>query len=264
MYLRICLESMGLFARVSQVLECAFKADYQMMPFAANLLEHATDFDARADVAAQPRVRAKKQRVSFYRAYTKRVLDIFLVVMSLPVVLPIMVIGALLIMRDGHSPFYTQERVGKGGVPFKMLKLRTMVPNAKALLAAHLATDQNAKAEWDATQKLKKDPRITAIGRILRKSSVDELPQLLNVLKGDMSLVGPRPMMVEQEELYDGKGYYNLRPGLTGLWQVSDRNECDFADRVKFDDVYDRVLSFPVDIAVILRTFAVVFRGTGY
>jgi len=204
-----------------------------MMPFAANLLEHSTDFDARADahIVAQPRVRERKPRISFYRSYTKRVLDIVLVMLSLPVVLPIMVIGALLIMRDGHSPFYTQDRVGKGG-----------------------ATDQNAKAEWDATQKLKNDPRITAIGRLLRKSSVDELPQLLNVLKGDMSLVGPRPMMVEQEELYDGEG----------LWQVSDRNECDFADRVKFDDVYDRVVSFPVDIAVIMRTFAVVFRGTGY
>jgi len=224
------------FARVSQVLECAFTADYQMMPFAANLLEHTTNFDSGAVV--KPRLHAKKPRVSFYRVYMKRVLDIALVLLSLPVVLR--------------------------GTYFKMLKLRTMVPNAHALLAAHLATDQNAKAEWDATQKLKKDPRITTIGRILRKSSIDELPQLLNVLKGDMSLVGPRPMMVEQEALYDGQGYYALRPGLTGLWQVSDRNECDFADRVKFDDVYDRVVSFPVDIAVILRTFTVVFRGTGY
>lgn len=233
-----------------------------MMPFAANLLEHTTDFDAGAVV--QPRKREKKQRVSFYRAYMKRVLDVALVLLSLPVVLPIIAIGVLLIMRDGHNPFYTQLRVGKGGTHFKMLKLRTMVPNAHALLSAHLATDQNAKAEWDATQKLKKDPRITSIGRILRKSSVDELPQLLNVLKGDMSLVGPRPMMVEQETLYNGEGYYALRPGLTGLWQVSDRNECDFADRVKFDEVYDRVVSFPIDVAVILRTFTVVFRGTGY
>jgi len=233
-----------------------------MMPFAANLLEHTANFDAGA--VAKPQARVRKSRVSFYRVYMKRALDIALVLLSLPVVLPIIAIGILLVMRDGHNPFYTQQRIGKGGTYFKMLKLRTMVPNAHALLSAHLATDANAKAEWDATQKLKKDPRITSVGRLLRKSSIDELPQLFNVLKGDMSLVGPRPMMVEQEKLYHGKGYYALRPGLTGLWQVSDRNECDFADRVKFDEVYDRVVSFPVDIAVILRTFTVVLRGTGY
>lgn len=262
MSLRICWRVWARLPEFHKFWSVPVKAEYQMMPFAANLLEHTTDFDAGA--VEQPHVRAKKPRISFYRTYMKRVLDVVFILLSLPVVLPIIAIGALLIMRDGHSPFYTQQRVGKGGTHFKMLKLRTMVPNAKALLSAHLATDQNAKAEWDATQKLKKDPRITPVGRILRKSSIDELPQLLNVLTGDMSLVGPRPMMVEQEELYDGEGYYALRPGLTGLWQVSDRNECDFSDRVKFDDVYDRVVSFPVDIAVILRTFTVVFRGTGY
>ena len=102
------------------------------------------------------------------------------------------------------------------------------------------------------------------MGHFMRKTSLDELPQLLNVLLGDMALVGPRPMMVEQQVMYEGDAYYELRPGLTGLWQISDRNDCGFRDRVKYDDVYNDIASFPIDMAVIIRTFRVVVRGTGY
>jgi exopolysaccharide production protein ExoY len=114
------------------------------------------------------------------------------------------------------------------------------------------------------TQKLKEDPRITPVGRVLRKISLDELPQLFNVLTGDMSLVGPRPIMVNQKALYPGQRYYDLRPGLTGLWQVSDRNECSFAGRSRFDDIYHRTMSFGIDLRIIGQTVSVVFRGTGY
>ena len=102
------------------------------------------------------------------------------------------------------------------------------------------------------------------MGRILRKTSLDELPQLWNVANGAMSLVGPRPMMVDQQAFYPGEAYYALRPGLTGLWQVSDRNDCEFAGRVRFDDQYERTVSLRTDIHVIARTVGVVMRGTGY
>jgi len=132
------------------------------------------------------------------------------------------------------------------------------------LLEYHLRKDPEARREWDEAQKLKRDPRITRIGRFLRKSSLDELPQLWNVLKGDMSLVGPRPMMVDQEALYPGRAYFELRPGITGPWQVSDRNESSFADRARFDNQYLDSLSLSVDLTILFRTVAVVLRCTGY
>ena len=192
------------------------------------------------------------------------ILDIALVLLTLPISLPLMVLFAVLVATDGGNPIYTQPRIGQGGRKFRMLKLRTMVPNADAQLKRYLAANPQAKAEWDATQKLKKDPRITWVGRVLRKCSLDELPQLFNVLGGSMSLVGPRPMMLDQKELYEGSSYYDLRPGLTGPWQVSKRNEGDFADRVAFDDAYNEAVSFGTDVSVILRTVRVVLRGTGY
>ena len=102
------------------------------------------------------------------------------------------------------------------------------------------------------------------MGRVLRKLSIDELPQLLNVLCGSMSLVGPRPMMLDQKHMYDGRAYYALRPGLTGFWQISDRNECSFRNRAHYDDAYNRVVSLKTDLVVMLRTISVVIRGTGY
>lgn len=194
----------------------------------------------------------------------KRVLDIALVLITAPLWLPVIALGALLIATDGHSPFYSQDRVGRGGRVFRLWKLRTMVVNADAHLEAYLDANPEARAEWDATQKLKNDPRITMVGRIFRKTSLDELPQIINVLLGDMSLVGPRPMMVSQQELYDGAGYYMLRPGLTGTWQVSDRNSTTFSGRVHYDNEYARTVSLTQDMSVLFRTVGVVFRGTGY
>ncbi|MEM9433445.1 MAG: sugar transferase [Pseudomonadota bacterium] len=204
----------------------------------------------------------KKSRV--YRDVLKPCFDWLSIAMAGALAMPLIAALAALVATDGHSPFYSQKRIGKNGRIFRMWKLRTMVPNADKMLESYLAENPAAKAEWDATQKLKKDPRITPIGRLLRKSSMDELPQLFNVLRGDMSLVGPRPMMVDQRDLYPGLGYFRVRPGITGLWQVSDRNECDFQERAKFDDKYDRDISLKTDVIVLLKTFKVVCRGTGY
>lgn len=199
-----------------------------------------------------------------YRDHLKRVLDIALVLLATPIALPLILIAAALAAMEGGSPFYWQDRVGLGGRSFRMLKIRTMVPNAKARLESYLADNPEARREWDHSQKLKHDPRITRLGYFLRKSSLDELPQLWNVLKGDMSIVGPRPMMVEQKPLYEGHAYYALRPGITGFWQVSDRNETSFVARARYDTDYYHSVSLATDLAVLVRTVTVVVRGTGY
>ena len=203
-------------------------------------------------------------RPGLYRNFLKRVFDLAAVLASSIVVVPAIAFLALIIARDGSSPFYWNDRVGRGGRDFRMLKLRTMVPDADRMLLRHLAEQPEARREWDATQKLKNDPRITMIGRFLRKSSLDELPQLWNVLKGDMSFVGPRPMMPSQRILYGGSAYYALRPGVTGPWQVSDRNESEFSKRVEFDRLYNDTLSFRTDIDLIVAKLRVVFKETGY
>ncbi|WGW04395.1 sugar transferase [Tropicibacter oceani] len=204
-----------------------------------------------------------KPRATVYRDHFKRALDVVLVLLVILPVLLILAPIAALIATDGASPLYFQKRVGRNGRIFYMWKLRSMVPNADALLEAHLNANPEARAEWNRDQKLKNDPRITRIGRIIRKTSMDELPQLVNVLRGDMALVGPRPMMVNQQNLYPGTAYYALRPGITGFWQTSVRNESSFAERAGFDTDYLRKLSFKTDLAVMLRTVKVVVNGTG-
>lgn len=200
---------------------------------------------------------------STYRTSGKRLFETALVLLSLPVVLPLITFAAILVMLDGHAPFYVQKRVGQGGREFNMWKLRTMVPGAKDMLDAYLQTNPEAAAEWDSNQKLRNDPRVTRVGRFLRKSSIDELPQLLNVLNGTMSIVGPRPMMPCQRGSYHGTAYYRLKPGITGLWQVSDRNECEFTGRVQYDELYYCIVSFRTDLSVLFRTIGVMLRGTG-
>ena len=194
----------------------------------------------------------------------KRLFDIFLIVVTLPFVAPfLLLISAAILLEDGRSPLFVQERIGRDGKRFKIWKFRTMIPDAEAQLERHLETNEDARIEWDAKQKLADDPRCTRIGRLLRRSSMDELPQILNVLNGDMSLVGPRPMMPCQQALYPGHGYYRLRPGMTGSWQVSARNETTFASRAGFDDAYEKDLSLIGDLRIFASTFGVVLRGTG-
>jgi lipopolysaccharide/colanic/teichoic acid biosynthesis glycosyltransferase len=199
-----------------------------------------------------------------YRRFFKRGLDLAVALLLLPIVLPAVLLLGLLIRGDGGPAFYSQARVGRGGRVFRCWKLRTMQVDADRRLAELIAADPAAHAEWTSRQKLRNDPRITPLGRLLRRTSLDELPQLWNVLKGDMSLVGPRPMLPDQARLYPGWAYYTLRPGLTGFWQVSERNETSFAERAVYDTDYSRRLSFGTDILVLLATAWVVVRGTGY
>lgn len=215
------------------------------------------------DIQASVIAECEKPKEAYAR-FGKRALDIVLVLLAMPIVLPLLVVLTVVILVTGNAPFYSQLRVGKGGQAFRMWKLRTMVQNADQYLEEYLQSNPSARIEWDSTQKLKNDPRITPIGRILRKTSVDELPQLFNVLFGTMSLVGPRPMMMGQQEYYDGKSYYEMSPGITGLWQVSDRNECDFKDRVAFDNTYLRVRSLKADLKLLVQTVGVVCRATGH
>ncbi len=198
-----------------------------------------------------------------YRRFFKRLMDITLVIAALPFIVPTVLILAALIALDGGNPLYRQKRIGRGGKIFTMLKLRTMQADAERRLKSHLSNNPQARTEWETYQKLKNDPRITRIGNFLRRSSLDELPQLWNVLTGDMSLVGPRPMLPEQSPLYPGKAYYALRPGITGPWQVSDRNTSTFVQRADFDAAYERALSFATDAKVLAATVGVVFRCTG-
>ncbi len=215
----------------------------------------------RRDIA--PALSASPAATGLYSVSIKRAVDLLLVaVLALPVAVVIALILPLIAL-DGRSPFYLQKRVGRHGREFHMIKLRSMVPNASALLETYLASNPEARREWDEKQKLKHDPRITPLGRFIRKTSLDELPQLWNVLTGEMSIVGPRPMMPCQKEIYPGKAYYEMRPGITGLWQVSERNETSFAERAFFDNQYHRDLSLRFDLEIILRTARVVVSGTG-
>ncbi|HDV2047428.1 TPA: sugar transferase, partial [Escherichia coli] len=151
---------------------------------------------------------------------------------------------------------YGHERIGKGGKPFKCLKFRSMVINSKEVLEELLLKDVNARKEWEETFKLKNDPRVTKIGAFLRRTSLDELPQLFNVLKGEMSLVGPRPIITAELERYNEEvDYYLLsKPGMTGLWQVSGRSDVDYETRVYLDAWYVKNWSMWNDIAILFKT----------
>lgn len=200
---------------------------------------------------------------ALYRQFGKRLLDVVFVIAMAPIALPLILGVALLMALDGHRPFYRQERVGRDGKVFGLLKIRTMVPDADTQLEEYLRQHPEARREWNDKQKLDNDPRVTRLGTLLRQTSLDELPQLWNVLKGEMSIVGPRPMMVNQKSLYPGRAYYLLRPGITGLWQVSQRNESSFASRAIFDDRYQDLLSLKTDLHILVRTIGVVLRCTG-
>lgn len=220
---------------------------------------------AAAASLASPAPGAEEQEgAGFYGRYGKRMLDVTLILLALPFLLPLMAVLVLWVRGDGGPAFYRQSRLGRGGRVFQFWKLRSMVWDAEARLQAHLAADPEARIEWELYQKLRCDPRVTGKGRLLRKSSIDELPQLWNVLRGDMSLVGPRPMLPEQRALYTGRAYFRLRPGLTGLWQVSARNDSPFAARAAFDEAYAAELSLRGDLRLLRRTVTTLLRRTGH
>src|SRR5690606_19167509 len=195
----------------------------------------------------------------------KRTFDVVVSSLILLMLSPILLVLALLVMKDKGSPIYGHTRIGKDGKPFKCLKFRSMVMNSQEVLQELLRTSPEARAEWDKDFKLRNDPRITKVGAFLRKSSLDELPQLFNVLKGEMSLVGPRPVIDEELERYgENKDYYLMaKPGMTGLWQVSGRNDVDYDTRVYFDAWYVKNWSLWNDIAIMFKTIGVVTKRRG-
>jgi Undecaprenyl-phosphate galactose phosphotransferase WbaP len=196
---------------------------------------------------------------------TKSAFDVIISFLLLILLSGPMAIVAVLIKADGGPVFFAHERVGIGGRRFRCLKFRTMFTNAEEMLQEVLASDSNARAQWAQTRKLAPDPRITPIGRFLRATSMDELPQLFNVLRLEMSLVGPRPIVQQEISRYeqDIAYYYGTKPGLTGLWQVSGRSDTTYRRRIELDSWYVRNWSMWHDIAIILKTVPVVFGRIG-
>lgn len=197
--------------------------------------------------------------------FLKRTFDVIVASLLLLFLAPAFGLICWMVSRDGGSPIYGHERVGQDGKKFKCLKFRSMVMNSKEVLETLLATSEEARAEWDKDFKLKNDPRVTKIGSFMRKTSLDELPQLWNVIRGEMSLVGPRPVIEAELERYAGDVDYYLmaKPGMTGLWQVSGRNDIDYDTRVYFDSWYVKNWALWTDIAILFKTAGVVLRRDG-
>lgn len=199
---------------------------------------------------------------------SKRVMDIILALCGIVLLAPFIILCCLAVACFSPGPvLFRHRRVGFNGKPFDCLKFRTMAVNASERLRLHLESDATAAAEWIATRKMRKDPRVTMIGAMLRKSSLDELPQLFNVLKGEMSIVGPRPVTEEELSRYSDaiNSYYACRPGITGLWQVSGRSTTTFQRRVVLDNYYAHNWSIILDAKIIVATIpAVFFSNTAY
>jgi exopolysaccharide production protein ExoY len=197
---------------------------------------------------------------------TKRICDvcgaIILFVLFLPLIASIILFLAGV---QGRPVFFAHERIGCGGREFRCWKLRTMVVNADRQLADVLARDATAREEWNRSYKLRNDPRVTPLGRVLRRMSLDELPQLYNVLVGDMSLVGPRPIVAGETVRYgsDIHAYYSCRPGITGLWQVRGRSDVSYEERIHYDVLYARSWSLARDLLIIVKTVCILCTRRG-
>ena len=215
------------------------------------------------------KVLEKPQRKTFNEitySFLKRTVDITASATALLLLSPVFLVTSLAIKNDSKGPaMFTQKRIGKDGKLFEIYKFRTMVPDADKKLFELLENDEEAAKEYKLNKKLKNDPRITKLGAFLRKTSIDELPQLINVLKGDMSLVGPRPYL--PREIDDMGNYYDTiiesKPGITGLWQVSGRSNTTFEQRLEFDMEYNENKSFMYDMGLLFKTVGSVVKGEG-
>lgn len=199
-------------------------------------------------------------------AFSKRAVDAALAFIALLVISPLLAMACVsLFIIQGGPVFVTQKRIGRNGVMFSCIKFRTMVTNGEEVLARHLALNPSEQQEWDTNRKLRADPRVTPFGALLRKSSLDELPQLFNVLVGDMSMVGPRPITMEETQFYGPHfpDYLSVRPGLTGLWQISGRSDTSYAERVKLDVAYVANRSLWGDFAIMAKTIPAVLSARG-
>lgn len=185
-----------------------------------------------------------------------------LLILFLPLLL---VIALVIVLQDGGPVLFRHKRIGRGGKPFHCLKFRTMEVASEGRLADLLAADPDTQAEWARIRKIRRDPRVTPFGRFLRKSSLDELPQLLNILRGEMTLVGPRPIIEDEAPLFGVhfRHYCAVRPGITGLWQVSGRNNLSFRRRIVLDVAYVRGKCLRLDACILAKTIPVVLRQRG-
>ncbi len=202
----------------------------------------------------------KIRNLNFYKS-CKILLDFLFSIFFLIASLPFFLLISLLIKLSSRGPiFFLQERIGKNNIPFKCIKFRTMHPEAKDILENLLMQDEKLKMEFEQTHKIKNDPRITTIGKLLRKTSLDELPQFINVLKNEMSIVGPRPIVNKEKNKYGKnlKKVLSVKPGITGLWQVSGRNNLTYKTRIKLDLNYVNNYNFLMDIRILIRTIGVI------
>ena len=202
----------------------------------------------------------RKRSLNFYRLL-KKFFDLLFSFLFLIFTIPLFLIISFLIKLDSRGPiFFLQERIGKNNIPFKCIKFRTMYPEAKDILENLLMKDDKLRKEFEATHKIKNDPRITTIGKLLRKTSLDELPQFINVLRGEMSIVGPRPIVKNEIIKYaeNFKKVSSIKPGITGLWQVSGRNNLTYKRRVMLDLNYVENYNLIMDLRILIRTFGVI------
>ena len=202
----------------------------------------------------------KKRTINFYKLI-KKLFDLLFALLFLILLSPLILIIFLLIKFSSRGPiFFLQKRIGINNKSFKCIKFRTMHPEANDILENLLSINAKIKKEFEETHKIKNDPRITNIGNFLRKTSLDELPQLVNVLKGEMSIVGPRPIVSEEKIKY-GKNFMkvnSVKPGITGLWQISGRNNLSYKKRIYLDLIYTENINFLLDLRIIIRTVGVI------
>ena len=201
------------------------------------------------------------KKIHFFYKLSKRLLDFLFSLLFLIAFLPFFIIISLLIKLSSRGPiFFFQERIGRNNIPFKCIKFRTMHPEAKDMLENLLIKNEKLRMEFDKTHKIKNDPRITSIGKLLRKTSLDELPQFVNVLKNEMSIIGPRPIVNKEKKKYGKhlKKVLSVKPGITGLWQVSGRNNLTYKRRIKLDLNYVENYNLFMDIRILIRTIGVV------
>ena len=207
-------------------------------------------------------IKNSKRKLNF-RSYKliKNFFDLLFSLLFLIASLPLFLTISVLIKLSSRGPiFFQQKRIGKNNIPFKCIKFRTMYPEAKDILENLLMNDSKLKKEFEETHKIKNDPRITNIGKLLRKTSLDELPQFINVLRGEMSIIGPRPIVKDEKKKY-GKNLKKvllIKPGITGLWQVSGRNNLTYKRRILLDLNYVENYNFIMDLRILLRTFGVI------
>ena len=202
----------------------------------------------------------------FWNLWIKRLMDLAIILVGSVLISPLLLCVTVLVKLTSPGPvLYSHERIGRNGKPFRAYKFRSMVIDADEKLKHLLSQDEKAREEWEQNQKLKNDPRVTAVGRFLRKTSVDEIPQFINVFRGEMSLIGPRPIVKNEISKYgeDFQYIFSIKPGLTGLWQVSGRSDTNYTDRVSFDTYYLRSWSVWLDIWIIWKTIGVLVRGSG-